>query len=111
MHARHLWRSGRPRMNAQVSHRLTKRTVAIASLLLALAGFLVAAAPARAQVHDNAGIFSKDAIAQATQSIEQIKQRHNKNLLIETYPRIPDELQADYQALGKQKFFEKWAND
>ena len=59
-------------------------------------------------VRDNAHFFSADAIKQAEQSIQQIQQRHNKDLLIETFPAVPDELRDRLAQQGKDAFFSSW---
>jgi len=79
--------------------------------ILACAIVLFGATLAHAQVHDNAAIFSKDAIQQADQTIEQIKTRHRHTLLVETFPNIPDAMQNDYRDKGKDRFFQDWAED
>jgi len=75
---------------------------------LACAFLLCGASLARAQVHDNAGIFSKEAIDQATQVIDQMKTKHRHSLLVETYPNIPDSMQDDFKNKGKEKFYQDW---
>ena len=61
------------------------------------------------QIHDNANIFSKDAVQQADREIKQIKERHRHELLIETYPKIPDDLQNDFKTKSKDQFYDDWA--
>jgi len=67
------------------------------------------ALPATAQVRDEADFFSADAERQASFDIRDIRQRFGVDLLVDTVPAIPAELQAEYQRLGKDKFFEQWA--
>ena len=62
-----------------------------------------------AQVHDRAAIFSSGAVAEATKTIEKMKDEHKHVLLIETYPSIPAEFQAEFKAQSKDKFFADWA--
>jgi hypothetical protein len=86
------------------------------SLLPALvAGWLIAASPASAavlaRVKDEAGFFSPDAIKKANEIIREIKNNWEKDLLIETFPKIPAEKEEEYTKLGKEKFFKKWAID
>jgi uncharacterized protein len=85
-----------------------------AALLLggALAGPASAAAP---KVEDNAGIFSPDAVRRANDVINQIKQRYNEDLVIETFPKIPESKQAEFSRIPKDDrkarhdFFLNWA--
>src|SRR5690242_4862425 len=66
-------------------------------LSLILAGWLIAAPPARAQgkgdpprkVNDEAGLFGKDAIKKANEEIAGIKSQFKKDLLIETRVKGP----------------------
>jgi uncharacterized protein len=90
-------------------HPTFPRPRASLAALLALL-FAAAATPsARAQVQDEAGFFSSDAVTRATQTIDRIKREHGKDLRIETYASIPSNLQADFQRLGKDPFYEQWA--
>jgi uncharacterized membrane protein YgcG len=76
---------------------------------LACALLLLGATSARAQVHDNASIFSRDAIEEATKTIDQMTTRHRHTLLVETFPAIPDSMQDDFRSKGKERFFQDWA--
>lgn len=80
-----------------------------ASVALLLSAASAPAAPLG--VRDEAHFFSADAIRQADQTIQQINQRHQEDLLIETLPSVPQDKQDQLQQLGKAKFFEQWAND
>ncbi|MFO0926602.1 MAG: TPM domain-containing protein [Gemmataceae bacterium] len=44
-------------------------------------------------VKDDAGLFSKEAIAKANAKIEQIKKRYQKDLLIETFGQAPEHIE------------------
>jgi uncharacterized protein len=79
----------------------------IAPLLL-LAGASHALA-ASSGVRDEARFFSPDAVDQANQIIQQINERHGKDLLIETFPQIPPDMKSQFDQLGKDPFFEQWA--
>jgi hypothetical protein len=46
------------------------------------------------QVHDEAKLFSKDAIEQANKTIAKIKEKHHKDLYIETIAQGPDKADA-----------------
>jgi len=60
-------------------------------------------------VKDAGGFFSKEAIAEANQKIATIKRDFNKDVLIETYAQVPDDLKATFDKEGKEKFFANWA--
>ena len=79
------------------------------AILLALCLTLLMASSAVAQVQDDAGFFSADAVSKANQTIDRIKREHGKDLRIETYRQIPSNLQSDFQRLGKNAFYEQWA--
>src|SRR5215208_4718658 len=80
-------------------------------VLSALALVAAIAAPVRAQIHDNANLFSPQAEQKAMDAIQQLKQRHHRTLLVETFPTVPPEKRAELQAKGKDKFFEDWTNE
>lgn len=82
-------------------------SVSIACLMVLLAS---GAALAASGVRDQAHYFSDSAISQAEQIIRQINHRHNKDVLIETLPSVPEELRSELEVKGKQKFFEDWAD-
>jgi hypothetical protein len=79
-------------------------------LIILVPLLLLAGAPfALAEVRDNAGFFSKDAVRQANFDLKEIKRQHGKDLLIETYPSIPSNLQPQFNKLGEDAFYEQWA--
>ena len=79
----------------------------------ALALFLAAGlpSPAKAQVRDNGKFFSPEAVTRANQTTDRIKREYNKNLVVETYDSVPSNLQAEYDRLGKDRFYSEWVND
>jgi uncharacterized membrane protein YgcG len=90
-----------------------KTSFSRASLWIAPLIFLCAAFPARAAslgVKDQAHYFSADAIGQAEQIIQQINARHHRDVLIETLPDVPQDMQAQLQSQGKIEFFKQWAD-
>jgi uncharacterized protein len=81
-------------------------------LLLTPLLLLTAASPIRAAsngIRDEAHFFSPGAISEAQQIIDRIEQRHQKDVLIETFPTIPDDQKPKYEQLGKASFFSQWA--
>jgi len=66
---------------------------------------------ANAEVIDKAKFFSDAAVQKANDDLQQLKRATGKELLVETYPAIPDDRAASYSAANKDAFFEKWAND
>src|SRR5437762_7598634 len=61
------------------------------------------------QVRDDGGFFSPQAVQQADDVIRPIKSAQGKDLMIETYPSIPPEMQSGYSADRKDQFFQQWA--
>jgi len=80
-----------------------------------LAGWLGLIAPASAAVapviKDDAKFFSAEAVDRANKKIKEIAQKYNKDLLIETFPEIPEDRRKDYKEEDKRQFFEKWARE
>ena len=76
-------------------------------------GFLVWPAGAPAGVHqvwDEAHAFKLETLQQADRIVGQIHERFGKDLMVETFASIPDDLKPAYQQQGKEKFFEGWSN-
>src|SRR6516225_2395373 len=88
-----------------LSRRAPLAALAMTALLLLLP---LIARVARADVHDNANIFSADAVDKANAAMAQMQQKHNRGFVVETFPSIPDELKDQYQQQGKDKFFHEW---
>lgn len=76
---------------------------AVAAVCLLLASTL-----ARADVRDNAKIFSQGAVDKANAAMAEMQRKHNRSFVVETFPAIPDELQDQYQQQGKEAFFRDW---
>jgi len=64
---------------------------------------------ASADVQDNAGFFSEDAVRQANFDLKDIKQKYGKDLLVETLPTLPAEVQSQINAQNKDKVYAEWA--
>jgi uncharacterized membrane protein YgcG len=76
---------------------------------MALALIMCFAGSAFAQVRDDAGFFSQQAVDQANQSIREMKQQTGRDLMIETFPTIPQERQGEYRPDNAAPFFRRWA--
>lgn len=81
--------------------------MSIAGLVVFLAN---GEALATSGVHDQAHYFSDSAISQAEEIIRQVNHRHNKDVLFETLPSVPEDLRSELEVKGKEKFFEDWAD-
>ena len=86
--------------------RRFRKTMATA-ILLFLIGSAAAAPP---EVRDDASFFSPTAVAEANGLIRQLKQRHGKDLQVETFPEVPANLKDQFQK-NKNKTFADWAVD
>jgi uncharacterized membrane protein YgcG len=99
--------------------RTTSRNPIVLATAISMVALLVTArvctaddfATTAAAVHDNAGIFSADAVAKAEAAITQIRDRHHRDLRIETFPQLSDEQRAAFDRQGKARFFAQWAAD
>lgn len=87
-----------------------KRLLWPAAMLLFPAG-LIGAAMLVSEIRDEAGFFKPETIEQANKLIKEIKDRHKKDLVIETYKAVPDKRKDEYAKLGKDRFFEEWARE
>lgn len=74
--------------------------------LLAFAPALFAA---KAEVVDNAGFFSADAVAEANQTLARVEKETGRQMRVETYASIPDNLRAKYSDANRRQFFQDWA--
>ena len=82
----------------------------IRSILLSIfAGILLlAGGAAQAQVHDNANIFSQSAVDSANTTMTDIQQKCDKQFVVETFAKVPDDQLDQLQQLGKNEFFHQW---
>jgi uncharacterized membrane protein YgcG len=61
------------------------------------------------QVWDEAHFVKLATIEQVDQVLDAIHDRFGKDLMIETFASIPDDLKATLQKDGKEKFYEGWS--
>ncbi len=76
-----------------------------------LASGMAAAAQPQApgpRVNDQAGLFSKSAVEQATRKIQDIQRRFNVEIVIDTVASIPNDMKAQAEA-NPATFFHDWA--
>src|SRR5258707_13829669 len=78
-------------------------------LLLLPAFLLLAPIVAKADVHDGAQIFSQSAIDKANAEMSRMQQQHNKDFVVETFAKVPDDQQAQFRQESKEGFFRDWA--
>jgi len=61
-------------------------------------------------VFDGGMFFSEEAVSEADDIIRDMKRAYGRDLVVETYPGIPDPMKEDLARDGKEKFFENWLN-
>jgi uncharacterized membrane protein YgcG len=61
------------------------------------------------QVWDEAHLFKAETLLEVEPILQEIDAKFYKDLMIETFPSIPDDFKKYYQQKGKDKFFEDWA--
>src|SRR4051812_21580902 len=81
-----------------------------AAVPLALLLLLAAAAPplGAAGVRDDAGFFSRQTRDTVNSTLQRIQQQRGKNVVVETYPGIPQSMQGSYDPNNKTNFFDQW---
>jgi hypothetical protein len=80
---------------------------------LLLAGWLGPAGPASAvyppPIKDDGKFFSPEALDKANKKVREVYADTGIDLVIETFPAIPEDLKKKSEELGKEKFFLEWA--
>jgi uncharacterized protein len=93
--------------------RRTRQAVAAVALLLAASPAL---ARLVAEVRDDARMFKPETVKEADAIIKAIKHDHSLDLLVETFPGIPEEKKAAWQKAKddkekKRHFFAEWGRE
>lgn len=86
------------------------RTLVIPCILSALA--LSVPLPASAGIHqawDEAHFVKHQTLDKINQVLQEIRDHSGKDLMIETFASIPDDLKPNLQKDGKDKFYATWA--
>src|SRR4051794_14289712 len=83
----------------------------VPAFVLLLVTSSASAQSATSGVRDNAKFFSSPAIDEVAQPIRDIKDRFAKDLLIETFVSVPDEMKASFDPNDKDAFFSNWATE
>ncbi len=68
-----------------------------------LLGWIALATPVRADVIDKGEFFSADAVKKANQRIDEVKRKHKKDLVIETYKDVPEDIRDEYKKEKEKK--------
>src|SRR5947209_4903595 len=88
-----------------------RSTVQLLSLIVWLvsAGGILAIAP---EIKDEARFFSPEAVKKANEDIRDLARKYDRDLLIETFPAVPDNQGEKLKAMSRadrEKFFHDWA--
>src|SRR5262249_43744890 len=81
-----------------------------------IAGWLLLPATAHAivpQVHEHGEkkFFKEETVREANALIQKIAQRYKKDVVVETYDKIPDDIakKFNYDVNRRDEFFDRWA--
>ena len=92
---------------------MTRSGLIIVAILASGLGFARPAQAAVPKVNDQAGFFSKSAIDQATATLQDIQRRYKVEVVVETFPSIPQDMRARFDSAKpeaeKNRFFQRWA--
>ena len=83
------------------------RVVPLAFLAVALAATTSASA-AEPAIHDGGMFFSEEALSEAADIVRVIRQSYDRDVVVETYAAVPDELREELARDGKEKFYADW---
>jgi uncharacterized membrane protein YgcG len=89
-----------------------RQTLGLSTLAIVLLAFARPAFALSPEVRDGAGFFKPDTVEKADELIKNIKKKHKKDLLIETFSHVPagDEKEASSSdPQEKNHFFTEWA--
>jgi len=64
-----------------------------------------------ARVVDPAHVFSAEATDRAARLIDEISQRHHKDVLVLVYLSIPEDKDAEFQTKPRDQFFADWSKE
>lgn len=74
--------------------------------LLIWPAVLIAAVEPR--VYDNAKLFSDNAIHQGDDILSRIQKDYDKDVVVETFPAIPESMRDQFTRQDRRAFFESW---
>ena len=66
------------------------------------------AAASEPGIRDSGEFFSTQAIEQAGRTLQKIKQEFGKDVVVETFPAIPEDVRGSYDANAKNRFYDSW---
>src|SRR4051812_40343352 len=83
--------------------------LSVAALAMTLGGGGRAGA-ADAEVADGGGLFSDEARSEAGDIILAIQSQYGRDVRVETYGEVPEQLKARLERDGQDKFYDDWLN-
>ena len=89
-----------------------RRVLKMATVVILSAAVAMWPLPAQAGIHriwDEAHLFKAETIQDVDQILDEISTKYFKDLMIETFPSIPDDFKRHYQEQDKVKFYEDWS--
>ena len=86
-----------------------KRSLVAVALLAVIMMWPVAASAGVHQLWDEAHLFKLETLDQVNATLQQISDRFDKDLMIETFASIPDDFKQRYTDQERDKFYEGWA--
>src|SRR5438270_13100039 len=92
-----------------MKHTILTALALLALPLLAFQSSPALAATTKAEVVDDAGFFSADAVRQANQKLADVDQKYGRQMRVETYAETPADRRGDYNEANKRPFFQQWA--
>jgi len=84
--------------------------VAALALLLGVRGDASPLSFSDPHVLDGGMFFSEEAVSEADGVIGAIKQAYDRDVMVETYSAVPDDLKDELARDGRDKFYENWLN-
>lgn len=82
--------------------------LALFALVIALVVLPRWAGAGEHQVRDEAHVFPPDMVNRVDRVLDQIHDQLHKDLMVETFPSIPDELRQTLERQGAQEFYNNW---
>jgi hypothetical protein len=93
-----------------LSSRLSLLLVTALAVCLGVRGDASVLSTSDPHVFDGGMFFSEEAVSEADDVIRGIKQSYDRDVMVETYAGIPDDLKDDLARDGKDKFYQDWLN-
>jgi uncharacterized membrane protein YgcG len=90
------------------TRRVVSRLLIVATALPLLGAGVTRAA--EAEVADGGGFFSAEALSEAGDIVLSIQSLYGRDVRVETYAEVPEQLKARLRRDGQDKFYDDWLN-